>query len=86
MQLVNGKYSAEEIVTELERKFPDTNLRDDVIVFLKKVFQMDGYVKNDIKPPPWLNEVTISAHCTACFAITQWTTPPMDRSLQQKSG
>ena len=25
MQLVNGKYSAEEIVVELERKFPDTN-------------------------------------------------------------
>ena len=46
MQLVNGKYSAEEIVAELERKFPDTNLRDDVIVFLKKVFS-NGWIREE---------------------------------------
>ena len=46
MQLVNGEYSAEEIVAELERKFPDTNLRDDVIVFLKKVFS-NGWIREE---------------------------------------
>ncbi len=46
MQLINGDRSVEEIINQLESKFPEADLRQDVIIFLNKAYS-NGWLREE---------------------------------------
>ncbi len=46
MSLVTGELSMADIINNLENKFPDTDLKDDVVVFLNKCYS-NGWIREE---------------------------------------